>query len=452
MGFRGYLKLLIILALTVGVVCSCCSCAVASGAQTELVAVQNDSVQLKFESGSLYSIKSKMPNDYADSFNYFVSNKGVDNKSVEYVCDSYFSYLSDTYSSTIITRQDWLETLFEKLDIEVDYTLFKGYERFVDRDLFSNSAMFMTAVDKGILGKGGYYFDPYCKVTRQYVARTLVDAVGYEGYHNMSLRDYSVIEDTRQVCSAVYFEYLSLDENNCFNPYQPITQQEIDNIVAQLDILNQLKGKTILAFGDSIMHGDGNNFNGIADLLGEKYMMQVYDYSKGGATFGYAKDREQISNQVLLAIKDHIQADVILINGGSNDMRKVSPGTMSDNFEYGINGRKDYASGMEYAFGLLKDNYPKTPVIYIRAHNMDWCLETNEIHCGKLALDICNKWEIEAVDIYNDTDFDAHNEDIRYTYTVHTKTKKNGDSVHPNKQGYYKYYLPLVTESVINAV
>ena len=98
---------------------------------------------------------------------------------------------------------------------------------------------------------------------------------------------------------------------------------------------------------------------------------------------------------------------------------------------------------MEYALGLIKDNFPHTPLLYIRAHDMEFSLERNELHYGKKAIDICEKWKVDTVDIFDDTDFNTHDKDMRNKYTLHSKLCLNGDSVHPNRMGYYKYYIPL---------
>ena len=77
---------------------------------------------------------------------------------------------------------------------------------------------------------------------------------------------------------------------------------------------------------------------------------------------------------------------------------------------------------------------------------MEYGIERNELHFGTLALDICEKWDVEAADIYNLSGFDGHDDYMRSVYTVHTKRFPSGDSIHPNRLGYYKYYIPKVSE------
>lgn len=436
---RSLLLILVILLLLVGVVCSCCSCAIQINAST----VKLDELKAKnrYVADVVYGgvddcekvLTDVLSGDYISEVNY-TALKG------------YSNFLDSKFSSSVVTRRDWLKSLLPAVGVNVSFGNSDEFDRFVDKDYFDNSEYFITAIKNGILGSGGSAFDSYCAVTRQYVSTTLVNAVGYPTSYKLSCSDYSIIEDKAQAATAVYLGYFELDEYNCFNPYNTVTDEQVEFILSELEMLNRLKGYTVMSFGDSIMHGDGNNFEGIADILQQRYMMKAIDYSKGGSTFGKVENREQISNQILSAVKMHEEADVILINGGTNDMRKVAPGVIADDFEYGRHGRDDFASGMEYALGLLRDNYPDTPVLYVRAHDMEYGIERNELHFGTLALDICEKWEVEYADIFSLSGFDGHDEEMKSIYTVHTKLCANGDSIHPNRLGYHKFYIPIVSE------
>lgn len=442
-SLKKVVKISLILMLTVGVICSCCSCAIHSTAMA-VIATATEHENDSFVGDISYG--------YVDSSDVVVTavNFQYPNDEIRTVLKGYSNILDSTLSSTVVTRCEWLKALVDKLGIEVVTDLDDEYTRFTDKDYYDNSEYFITAIENGILGSGGTLFEPYSAATRQYVSTTLVNACGYPTNYTLTCTDKKTVKDKTQAAVSVALGYLELDDNNCFNPYDYIESEQVDYIMSELDILKQLKGKTVMSFGDSIMHGDGNNGVGIADLLSQRYMMSAVDYSKGGASFAKVKDREQISNQILTALQNGDTADIILINGGTNDMRKVSPGVIAEDFEYGKHGREDFASGMEYALGLLKDNYPDVPVLYVRAHNMVYGIERNELHFGTLALDICEKWNVEVADIFNDTDFNAHDESIKLTYTVHTKNCEKGDSVHPNKLGYYEFYLPLISDKMVS--
>ncbi len=443
--FKRFLKISLILMLTVGVMFSCCSCGVQSSATTIATTVAN----------TLFSNDdSCLVTEYSFSKDNCCNalSKGLLAKQACVDCDvvkAYSQYLDSTYSAGVITRAEWLTQLFSKLDYKIIGDMRSKYADITDIDFSDYSDYFITAIENKIIGPNSNAFDPYCAATRQYVSTTLTNAAGYPKKYKLWCSDYKTIEDKAQAAIAVQLGYFELDKNNCFNPYGLVTDDQVDYILSELDKLSALKGKTVMTFGDSIMHGDGNDFVGIGDLLSQRYMMVAVDYSHGGSTFGKVYNREQICAQINKAINMGETADIILINGGTNDMRRLPAGEISSDFNYESYGSADFSSGMEYAIGLIKDNYPDTPLVYIRAHDMECSLERNELHFGNLALDICEKWEVEVVDVFNDTDFDCHKEDIKCAYTAHTEKRKNGDSIHPNQLGYYKYYIPLLSEKAV---
>lgn len=441
-SFVGKLKILLIVMLTVGVACSCCSCAVNSNAVT-----RDDSVEIENTANKKQSVVIEC----TAALDNVMSAQGANDDTYK-VCKGYSFWIDGEVSQNGVTRLEWISMLLKALEIEVTGSDDAIYSKFIDKDYFEGSEYFITAIEHKILGSGGTVFGPNVLATRQYVSTTLVKALGYSKSYKLKCNDYKEIKDKKEASVSVYLSYLDLDENGNFNPYAPVTDEEVEKIISQIGLLKQLKGKTVMTFGDSIMHGDGNYDVGIADLLSQKYMMKAVDYSKGGATFGYVADREQISNQILMSIQKNEQADIILINGGTNDMRKVEVGCVSEGYEYGKQGRKEYAQGMEYALGLLQDNYPLTPVLYIRAHNMDYSTEEKEIQYGDFALDICEKWGIGVVDMYNDSGFDAHDPVIRKNYTAAINQNPDGDSVHPNRLGYFKYYIGAIAPKIIDVI
>lgn len=399
-------KILLILLLAVGVVCSCCSCVATTSAQ-----------QIEPTEKTEYIVSDLQ---YSDDYDVVLSTLKIGDTD-ETVTNGYSDYLHDTFSSTVPTRQQWLDALDKKLNCKDEYY------RYSDLDMRSYAS-------------------------RQFVARTLVDMVGYDIDCSLECDDYSVISYKYQVGVALYLGYFGLDELNNFDPMGTVSFEQIESILKELEALNNLKGKRILSFGDSIMHGDGNGYVGIAQLMAQKYMAQFADYSKGGATFGVVKDREQISKQIQNAVQNGEKADLILLNGGTNDMRKVELGAISQDFNFRENGREYFSNGMEFAFGLLREYYEDVPLIYIRSHNMEFSLERNELHYGAVALSICDKWDVPVADVFSNSGFNAHDEQIKSKYTVHTKRCEKGDSVHPNRIGYYKYYIPLTVERMLEIV
>lgn len=437
---KGFLKFLLLLLLTVGMLCFCCSCATSSSK-----APGNDIADE-------YSIVREI--DFDEEKLVLVLQKGYANTTADentyVVCRGYSSALDKTFSKNVITRLDWLKLLFEKLDIEIVEKT-QGYEYIKDLNYFDGGEYYITAIENSVVYRGGTHFDLNSPATRQFVATTIVKGLDYDNIeYKLQCSDYDEIDEKVEASTAVYLRYLLLDDENCFNPLDSIAQEDADFILSQIDVVDTLRGKTVLSFGDSIMHGTGNDDVGVAELMAQRYQMEAIDYSKSGATFGKAPDREQIAYQIERAVEKGETADIILLNGGTNDMRNIYVGAISQDFEYQLNGREFFAQGMEYALGLLQDHYPYATVVYIRAHDMQFSLERNELHYGKTALDICEKWKVSVADVFKDTEFDAHDTDIKMKYTQVTKNCEKGDSVHPNRLGYYEYYIPLIVEQIIN--
>lgn len=439
MSFRRCLKILLISALTVGVICFCCSCAVNDTADTNPTIAETVS-----------SMKSQIEFDtsgYTPALEN-VFEISVSEKTDYDVCKEYHNFLQKTFSSDVLTRASWLSMLLKKMDIDIKPDNSSMYDNVKDKNYYDSSDVFITAIDNGLFYRGQEEFCNNAPATKQFICASFVRAMEFKLHYVLYCNDYFDVENKVEAATMVHLGYFELDENSCFNPNDMLSKDTVDYLLSEIDTLKMLKGKTIMSFGDSIMYGEGNDGDGIAQLISERYQTNTIDYSKGGSTFGIADGREQISNQILSAIKNNETADIILLNGGTNDMRKVECSDISDGFEYGEHGRKFFCNGMEYAVGLLQDNYPDTPLVYIRAHDMTFSLERNELHYGKKALDICEKWDVVTADVFNDTDFDAHDEEIKYKYTYHSKTCEYGDSVHPNRMGYYKYYIPPTVEKI----
>lgn len=441
MSLKSFSKNFISILLTVGVIFSCCSCDVKKSDKdpTPSETVSSMVEDIRFDSD--HNVEMLLDNVCA------ITKYEPDYSSL--IC--YNDFLKVTFSGTVVTRAQWLKLLLEKLNIEKSEYDPSNYALVSDRNYYSDSEYFITAIENGILYRGWTEFDNNAPITKQFVSTSFSRAMEYNINCVLYCNDYYDIDEKIEAATMVYLGYFELDENYCFNPEEVIEKEKADYLLSEIDVYKALENKTVLSFGDSIMHGEGNDYVGIAELISLKYNTNAIDYSKGGATFGVATGREQISNQILRAIQNNEQADVILINGGTNDMRHVPFGAVADkdDFAYGEHGRNQFCQGMEYALGLLKDNYPDTPLLYIRAHDMMFSLERNELHYGKTALDICKKWDVPVADIFNDTDFDAHDEDIRYEYTYHSRRCPYGDSVHPNRDGYYKYYVPLVVTELL---
>ncbi len=344
---------------------------------------------------------------------------------------NYSRWLSDHYSKKIYTHEMWLADLMDALSVNVS-------------DKTDSQTVFLTAYHNDLIDQANE--QPYSALTRRYAAETLVKALGYRTRKVESITDIDA--DDTALCTLVYYGYFVPDDSGKIYPDAPVTGDEYRQLLEEVRRYRSLRGKTVLSFGDSIMVGKGNHDVGIADLIAEKYGMKAYDHAVSGATFGVYENRSHIPDQIKAASQGDADPDIILINGGTNDMELVKCGEASSGYDENSINEKTYAGGMEYAALLLQTYWPDTPVIYVRAHDMDTVDDAKEQQYGELATALCEKWHLYCVDIYNDTEFCTETPEIRDAYTVFKDKLGHSDGIHPNALGYAKYYLPLISAQI----
>lgn len=256
-----------------------------------------------------------------------------------------------------------------------------------------------------------------------------------------------VVADAATLPSYVPYEIVAKGGVNYLNEdTKAKIQQMIGTGGKSTDITSFLNGKTIAVFGDSIMYGAGSNAKGAVDLLAEKYGMIVNKYCVSGSTMGIRTDDPQytvnevhhIAKQVRNAIAASINPDIIVFNGGTNDIGGQIPiGTMTAVYTE-PQSESYFADGFETVAYLLKKNFVGVPIIYMRAHNMSSRSYTGQIEYGELGNGIAEKWGICVIDMYKrmNTQLDEY------------RTIYLADYTHPNTDGYNKYYIPALEDFI----
>lgn len=308
--------------------------------------------------------------------------------------------------------------------------------------------IFETARRCGIIGK--FTDEDISKpLDRFFVAKTTVKAFGYQKKTVGCIAD--ITEAQHPMDTMAYYGYFVPDMYDQVYPDRTITVEEYDELLMELKRYQQLCGKRILSFGDSIMHGNGNHEEGVADMIAEKYGMTAVDYSKPGESIGTRYTRGHIRNQMKEAYFKGEKADIILINGGTNDMGHTKLGSFTKGYDMTDAEEASFTGGLERSFWTLKNCWSGVPAIYIRAHNMNLVEDSIERQFGERALAVAEKWGIPAIDLYTDSGMNTEALHASVRYTMEDKNAVTGhDSIHPNALGYAKYYLPLICEAVVN--
>ena len=258
-----------------------------------------------------------------------------------------------------------------------------------------------------------------------------------------------MVADSTTLPSYVPYETIAKDGVNYLNSDTKVKiQQMVGEGGKSSQIASFLNGKTVAIFGDSIMYGAGSSGSGVGDILAQKYGMNLEKYCVSGATMGVRTDDpsytvdevHHIAKQVRNAIAANIAPDIIILDGGTNDIGgNITIGTMSEVYTQ-PSSESNFADGFETVAYLLTKNFVGVPIIYMRAHNMSSRSYQNQIDYGELGNKIAEKWGIRTVDMYKRMN----------TQLAEYRTVYLADYTHPNAAGYNKYYIPALEDYVFS--
>lgn len=344
--------------------------------------------------------------------------------------------LSEKIACVGLSRSSWLYEL-----ISAEYP-----DEKLDR--YDSEAVFESAVKHGILS---YYTDTEIvqPLTRRFVCSTMVKAFGYELPQDAE-RPSDVSEYDDYMTIAAYYGFFP-DRIDRIYPEARITAEEFANLRNELKYRRILKGKTVLTFGDSIMHGSGNNNDGMGSMIAAKYGMNCTDYSVPGATMGIYNKHGHIPDQIRQAKSEHRTADVILLNGGTNDMVFTKIGNIAEGFDMSKTDETDYSGGFEKTMWMIRKYWGDVPVVYVRSHNMALAADDKEKKYGERGIELAKKWSAVTIDLYNDSELNTEDRVMNGLYTSVDTRKKvlTHDSIHPTALGYARYYLPPLAQALM---
>lgn len=287
--------------------------------------------------------------------------------------------------------------------------------------------------------------EPNVPLTHLLAAHMLTDAIGYAQHTEITLSD----TDDIALHTAAYFSYFLPDNKDRIFPDKHVTAEEYEILTTDLARYAALHGKKMLAFGDSIVYGSGNSARGFSHMIAEKYGMSYTSYAIPGATFGMCDNNaSHISDQIISAYADNRRTDIIVINGGTNDMNLSQKGLTPDYFDPAQPELSTFALGFDYSLTLLHRYWPSVPILYVRMHNMALCSDTLERSVGEYALSAARDRGANTVDLYTDTDMNTEIKAIRDRYTRFKQSTGKYDGVHPTALGYAMFYLRPVSDGL----
>lgn len=212
------------------------------------------------------------------------------------------------------------------------------------------------------------------------------------------------------------------------------------------DTVNPYKGKTIVAFGDSIIAGWGwKEGTGIVQPLKEKYPDGTWiNNAESGANMAVTSSpaHTPIVNQITTYTG---AADAIIFDGGVNDINNSIPiGSIESGYDASYN-TGTFCGAMESALQYIMDRYPLAVKLYIIPHSFAKDNSYVDSIYSK-AIEICEKWNMPYLDmrVYSQIAMTSANKD-KYTYNPNSK---KGDGVHPNETWYRTFYSPVIDQKL----
>lgn len=214
----------------------------------------------------------------------------------------------------------------------------------------------------------------------------------------------------------------------------------------------RIRNNTIVFFGDSICSGAGST-GGYAKQIQEITGCIANNQGKSGATIANAGNS---TYKIVNMVKEFTgNADMIVIEGGTNDYNQgVALGEITATYVDALD-ETTFCGALESIIQTLITNYPIAQLFGVFTHRdvSDTVTNANgvtkkEFHDKAVA--IYEKYAIPYYDAYKDsglitaysssTLLPAFFKMLADAYTY------NGDKVHPNADGYAKYYVPQIID------
>ena len=214
----------------------------------------------------------------------------------------------------------------------------------------------------------------------------------------------------------------------------------------------KLYKKHVYGFGDSIVYGHAAGISFLDDLA-ENYSMRIAKYAVNGATvIGYS------GNTILPQIEaasDEIP-DYVLFDGLINDAYidvtddPTKLGTISGGFAEMLDPTT-FCGAFECICRTLLTKYIGAKIIFIAVHKTPARDLSAQDTLQSLARQICSKWSIPVVDLYNASGLNCFIPEYQMAYSYDKadanggNTSTGGTGTHPNDVGYKQFYMPMIT-------
>ncbi len=163
---------------------------------------------------------------------------------------------------------------------------------------------------------------------------------------------------------------------------------------------NRLWGKTMVALGDSLFHGNldcqGNTW---LELVAQRNQMTLYNYGQNGNPVAVQHTEQQALPPMCIRYAHMVEgADYVVVLGGANDKRLNVPLGDLDS-----SSPETFCGALNILLAGLTQKYPRARILFMTNYNR-WPGE-NQIGLSDLDYveamkQVCGKWSIPCFDNY----------------------------------------------------
>lgn len=215
-----------------------------------------------------------------------------------------------------------------------------------------------------------------------------------------------------------------------------------------------LQGKTVYAFGDSIVYGHTAPQESALRLMAEEYGLELSMFAQNGATVLPGDNH-------ILAQLDRALAqapDFIVFDGYTNDAygseetdRFNSLGEHPDvTARYGMIGAEKpdgatFCGAFEMLLREIKRRWPESNAVFLAVHKSgarDFAIQAR-LH--ELTVDMCGRWGVTVADLFAVPELDTRDAGQMLDYII------DGWGSHPNLRCCQEFYIPAIVEALARA-
>ncbi|QEU47371.1 SGNH/GDSL hydrolase family protein [Schleiferilactobacillus harbinensis] len=222
-----------------------------------------------------------------------------------------------------------------------------------------------------------------------------------------------------------------------------------------------LSGKTLYAFGTSIVEGHAAH-RSFVDDIGDAHQLHCQKFSINGASMRIIAAADPAIDIVQQAVNAPAEVpDFVVFDGIANDAyaniteKPKVLGMITPDFTTPLEPYT-YCGAFETVCRLLLTKYQGAHPLYIATHKTPARTLAAQDRLHALSVAMCQKWSISVVDLYAQSGFNAFLPTYQHDYS-YDKLDANGSNrqavggtgPHPNAAGYRLFYDPLITAALL---